>query len=200
MSPEQIQGHEIDQRSDLFAFGIILYEMLTGQHPWPRQSAVDTLHAILHDDPPAIHVASLMQYGLGGRRAKASPQESRGAVSAWPKLFWKLSAAVRRPRGSSATSVASPKPLTSIAVLPFVFLSEVDEAQRTFAGLCGRFDYHARQPGGRCCPADIGDPELRPRYGTCPGLPRSRGRATSCRGMSRTWERAGASRCSSSMR
>jgi tetratricopeptide (TPR) repeat protein/predicted Ser/Thr protein kinase len=55
MSPEQIQGHPVDQRSDLFAAGIILFEMLTGQHPWPRASVVDTLHAILHDDPPAVN-------------------------------------------------------------------------------------------------------------------------------------------------
>jgi eukaryotic-like serine/threonine-protein kinase len=52
MSPEQILGHEVDQRSDLFAFGIILYEILNGQHPWLHESAVDTLHAILHDEPP----------------------------------------------------------------------------------------------------------------------------------------------------
>jgi eukaryotic-like serine/threonine-protein kinase len=54
MSPEQIQGHPVDQRSDLFAVGIILFEMLTGQHPWPRASMVDTLHAILHDDAPPV--------------------------------------------------------------------------------------------------------------------------------------------------
>jgi eukaryotic-like serine/threonine-protein kinase len=48
MSPEQILGQEIDQRCDLFSLGIILYEMLTGQHPWCRTSPVDTLHAILH--------------------------------------------------------------------------------------------------------------------------------------------------------
>src|SRR5262249_50244744 len=59
MSPEQILGQEIDQGCDLFAFGIILYEMITGQHPWPRESQVDTLHAILHDDPPLIHTTSL---------------------------------------------------------------------------------------------------------------------------------------------
>jgi DNA-binding winged helix-turn-helix (wHTH) protein/predicted Ser/Thr protein kinase len=51
MSPEQILGQHTDQRSDLFSFGVILYEMLTGQHPWPGTSPVDRLHAILHDDP-----------------------------------------------------------------------------------------------------------------------------------------------------
>ena len=54
MSPEQIQGHPVDQRSDLFVVGVILFEMLTGRHPWPRSSTVDTLYAILHDDPPAM--------------------------------------------------------------------------------------------------------------------------------------------------
>ncbi|HZO57975.1 MAG TPA: serine/threonine-protein kinase [Bryobacteraceae bacterium] len=52
MSPEQILGQEVDERSDLFAFGIILHEMLTGQHPWPHKSTVDTLHAIVHDEAP----------------------------------------------------------------------------------------------------------------------------------------------------
>jgi serine/threonine protein kinase len=58
MSPEQIQGHPVDQRSDLFAVGIILFEMLTGQHPWARKSTVDTLHAIVHDEPPSMTVAA----------------------------------------------------------------------------------------------------------------------------------------------
>ncbi len=51
MSPEQIRGQEVDQRSDLSAFGVILYEMLTGQRPWPHPSPVDALHAILYDEP-----------------------------------------------------------------------------------------------------------------------------------------------------
>jgi len=126
MSPEQIQGREVDQRSDLFAFGIILYEMLTGGHPWPRPSAVDTLHAIVHDDPPAIHAASLMQAELGAivqKLLRKSPAERYQAADAVLEALGSGTAS----RGSSATSVAAATPLTSIAVLPFVFLSGVEE-------------------------------------------------------------------------
>jgi serine/threonine protein kinase len=61
MSPEQIAGQKVDQRSDLFAFGIILYEILTGAHPWGGKSQVDTLHAILHDAPPPMPTGSAMR-------------------------------------------------------------------------------------------------------------------------------------------
>ena len=81
MSPEQIQGQEIDQRSDLFAFGIIFYEMLTRQHPWPR--AVDGGYAAGDPSrcPPSdpCHVSD--GCGTGGHCTEASPQESRGALS-----------------------------------------------------------------------------------------------------------------------
>ncbi len=128
MSPEQIQGHEVDQRSDLFAFGIILYEMLTGRHPWPRPSPVDMLHAILHDDPPAIHAASLMDAELAAivqKLLRKSPAERYQVADAVLEVLGSHPAS----RGSSATSVAGPTPLTSIAVLPFVFLSQVEEAR-----------------------------------------------------------------------
>jgi eukaryotic-like serine/threonine-protein kinase len=64
MSPEQIVGQKVDRRSDLFAFGIILYEILTGAHPWVRKSQVDTLHAIVHDAPPSLSAGSAMGPGL----------------------------------------------------------------------------------------------------------------------------------------
>ena len=128
MSPEQIQGREVDQRSDLFAFGIILYEMLTGRHPWPRPSPVDTLHAILHDDPPAIHAASLMHAELAAivqKLLRKSPAERYQVADAVLEALGSRTAS----RGSSATSVAGPTPLTSIAVLPFIFLSGVEEGK-----------------------------------------------------------------------
>lgn len=123
MSPEQILGKEVDQRSDLFAFGIILYEMVAGRHPWPRTSVIDTLHAILHEEPPPLSPPSAIsaeiipivekllcknpfeRYGL----AEAVLEALAGcAVSAAPRI----------------ESKANQKPLTSVAVLPFVFLHD----------------------------------------------------------------------------
>ncbi|MDQ6801978.1 MAG: protein kinase [Acidobacteriota bacterium] len=54
MAPEQIRGERVDHRSDLFAFGAILYEMLSGKRAFHGDSAVDTMSAILHDDPPQL--------------------------------------------------------------------------------------------------------------------------------------------------
>jgi serine/threonine protein kinase/tetratricopeptide (TPR) repeat protein len=54
MSPEQAQGKPVDQRSDIFSFGCILYEAATGQKPFAGDSVVDTLHKIIYEPAPAI--------------------------------------------------------------------------------------------------------------------------------------------------
>jgi serine/threonine protein kinase len=54
MSPEQVRAQVVDHRSDIFAFGAILYEMLAGRRAFQKPTAADTMSAILNEDPPAI--------------------------------------------------------------------------------------------------------------------------------------------------
>jgi len=54
MSPEQVRGQPVDHRTDLFSFGIILYEMLTGVHPFRRSHPVETMGAILYEEPEPL--------------------------------------------------------------------------------------------------------------------------------------------------
>jgi two-component system LytT family response regulator len=59
MSPEQVRGTEVDARSDLFAFGAMLYEMLSGEPAFRRETGVETLHAVLKEPAPRLGEAGL---------------------------------------------------------------------------------------------------------------------------------------------
>ena len=54
MSPEQVKGLDLDPRSDLFSFGAILYEMLSGRWAFQRETAAESMNAILHEDPSQL--------------------------------------------------------------------------------------------------------------------------------------------------
>jgi serine/threonine protein kinase/tetratricopeptide (TPR) repeat protein len=84
MSPEQLRGGRVDTRSDIFSFGVLIYEMLTGVHPFRRPQAVDTTSAILKEDPPALtryqeDLSEVLQHMVRRMLAK-SPDERYQSV------------------------------------------------------------------------------------------------------------------------
>jgi serine/threonine protein kinase len=54
MAPEQVRGQTVDARADVFAFGVVLYEMISGTRAFQRETAADTMTAILTQDPPEL--------------------------------------------------------------------------------------------------------------------------------------------------
>ena len=55
MSPEQVRGLPVDARTDIFAVGVLLFEMVTGQSPFQRDTAVDAIHAAAFEETPAMN-------------------------------------------------------------------------------------------------------------------------------------------------
>ena len=59
MAPEQVRGETVDHRSDIFAFGAILYELVTRQRAFKKPTSAETMTAILHEEPPVISLTAV---------------------------------------------------------------------------------------------------------------------------------------------
>jgi eukaryotic-like serine/threonine-protein kinase len=79
MSPEQIRAQPVDHRSDIFSFGILLYEMLAGVHPFRKATLSETTGAILHEEPVRLETYAeeapeILQHTVGKMLAKDPDQ------------------------------------------------------------------------------------------------------------------------------
>ena len=66
ISPEQVRGRRADARSDVFALGAVYFEMLTGRRAFQRETAVETLGAVLRDDPRKLREVEKIPESLRG--------------------------------------------------------------------------------------------------------------------------------------
>jgi serine/threonine protein kinase len=115
MAPEQVTGEAADARTDLFAVGAILFEMLAGRPAFGGRTVVDILHATLHEQPPAL-TGSPAVAGVDRviRRALAKRPAER------PESADAIAAQLRAVTGVHETeTVTYAQPLTRIVVLPF---------------------------------------------------------------------------------
>ncbi len=112
MSPEQARSGSVDHRSDVFSFGVMLYEMLAGRVPFQGQSQLDTLHAILNQ--PIPHLPALS--GLPAETAsdvqriiaKCTAKDPDDRYQGMKDVVVDLRAARRRLESSSGTTTTMP--------------------------------------------------------------------------------------------
>jgi serine/threonine protein kinase len=120
MSPEQLRGRPVDHRTDIFAFGCVLYEMLSGRRAFAGETAADTMAMILSRDPAPIGgPGSGIPPGLYGivRRCLEKRAEDRFASA------HDLALALNAVAETLVVGEPTASPINSIVVLPFENLS-----------------------------------------------------------------------------
>jgi serine/threonine protein kinase/tetratricopeptide (TPR) repeat protein len=115
MAPEQVTGEGLDARSDLFAAGTILFEMLAGRPAFGGRNAVEILHATLHEQPPALSGSpAVAAADRVIRRALAKRPEDR------PQSAEAMAAELRGVLGTPGEEApAMARAMTRLVVLPF---------------------------------------------------------------------------------
>ncbi len=102
LAPEQVKGEPVDPRTDLFALGSILFELMTGQRAFARDHTVDTLHAIVHDDPPDLLPRGSALTTIVKRLLAKAPEDRFQSAA---DLLWALQ---QIGPGRGASSIAAP--------------------------------------------------------------------------------------------
>ena len=136
MAPEQIRGQSADDRSDIFAMGVILYELIAGRRPFHGDTFADLGSSILRDAPDSLpDLRSDLPDDLGGIVLRCLEKNPRDRYSSALELRNELRLAREASgSGASATRKASSR-VASIAVLPFLNRSPDREDEYFSEGL-----------------------------------------------------------------
>ncbi len=113
MAPEQVRGQRVDQRADIFAFGCVLYEMLSGRRAFAGDTPADTMGAILKDEPASVRaLAGDVTPALAQLVARCLEKRPEDRFSSAHDLALALADAVGDvdPRGARAVTAAQPIP------------------------------------------------------------------------------------------
>ncbi len=120
MSPEQVRGLPADARSDLFSFGALLYEMCTGQRAFRRETAAETLTAILREDPPDSSSGAAMPPAVGAVVRQCLEKDPTRRFTSAGSLAVRLREVLENPGAGAPPRAPRKKAVDSLAVLPFV--------------------------------------------------------------------------------
>ena len=119
MAPEQVRGDAVDHRADIFAFGVVLFEMLAGKRPFEGATGAETMTAILREEPPPVDVDP--RHGAGVARARGGPLPREAAcepvpIRTRPRVRARRgqqhlgTSSRRRRRGASDTAIVAHRP------------------------------------------------------------------------------------------
>ena len=117
MSPEQARGQKADQRSDIFSFGIVLHEMLTGARPFHADNPVDTLHAILHAPAPRLAGLPVSLPDVQRLLDRCLAKETRDRYPSMKDVIGDLRAAWRRLESGSAPISPATEELSALSTI-----------------------------------------------------------------------------------